>query len=309
MSTSRNVHQCIAALEVDEGSGGQVRRAIGNPKLQHFSPFLMLDHFTSNGQGGFPDHPHRGQETITYLLSGYVDHEDFTGGKGNLGPGDLQFMTAGRGIVHSEIVRKLPNSSSSKTEGIQLWVDLPQHLKMCEPRYRDLRASDIPLVTSDENLVSVKVICGESNGVKSIPSISYTPVWILDIAICPGGRISQPVPLGWSVFAYTFSGNVFLTSEDVVHYVKPLHLVVFDHDGDCITASVANDAESDAHFILVAGQPLAQPIVHYGPFVMTSQEEIYQAISDYRNSRNGFERALKWKSEIGTRYLMLNNTR
>ncbi|KAJ5157590.1 uncharacterized protein N7482_008690 [Penicillium canariense] len=299
MSAARAIRQVFLAIEQAEGAGARVRRSIGTAKLRNFSPFLMLDHFTIGKGAGFPDHPHRGQETITYLLSGGVDHEDFAGNKGTIGPGDLQFMTAGRGIMHAEMPHENPDGSPNV--GMQLWVDLPQQLKMCEPRYRDLRASEIPLAKADDGRVEIKVISGQSQGVDSVRDLAYTPVWILDVTIRPGGRLSQVLPQGWNAFAYTLSGNTVFGSNNSTQVVKEFHNVVFEQAGDLVEASVPDNADSESRFIIVAGQPLDQKVVQYGPFVLTSQEEVYQAMLDYQTASNGFEKSRNWQSEIGKR--------
>ncbi|CAI7591262.1 unnamed protein product [Penicillium bialowiezense] len=299
MSVPRAIRQVFLAIEQSEGAGARVRRSIGTAKLRNFSPFLMLDHFTIGKGAGFPDHPHRGQETITYLLSGGVDHEDFAGNKGTIGPGDLQFMTAGRGIMHAEMPHE--NEDGSPNVGMQLWVDLPQKLKFCEPRYRDLRATEIPIATVDDGRVEVKVISGQSHGVDSVRDLAYTPVWILDITIKPGGRIAQPLPQGWNSFAYTLAGETVFGSSDSTRIVKEFHNVEFQQDGDLVELSVPDNAEKDARIFLVAGQPLDQKVVQYGPFVLNTQEEVYQAMLDYQTASNGFERTRNWQSEIGKR--------
>lgn len=305
----RKIANFFLAREQSEGAGARVRRSIGTPKLRNFSPFLMLDHFSIAPGAGFPDHPHRGQETITYLLQGGVDHEDFAGNKGTIHAGDLQFMTAGRGIMHAEM--PVQNPDGSPNVGLQLWVDLPAKLKACEPRYRDLRASEVPTVDVDEGKVHVKVISGQSHGVDSVKELAYTPVWLLDVTIKPGGKIVQALPQGFNAFAYTLSGTArFLNGAETAEPspaeveeksapVGPYHNVVFDQQGDSIVASVASDASEDARFILVAGLPLDQKVVQYGPFVVNSQEEVYQAMMDYSTHTNGFERAKDWESEIG----------
>lgn len=299
MSIPRTIRTAFLAVEKAEGAGARVRRSIGVAKLRNFSPFLMLDHFTIGKGAGFPDHPHRGQETITYLLSGGVDHEDFAGNKGTIGPGDLQFMTAGRGIMHAEMPHENPDGSPNV--GMQLWVDLPKALKMCEPRYRDLRASEIPVAEVDEGRVSVKVISGQSHGVDSVRDLAYTPVWILDVTVRPGGRITQALPKGWNAFAYILAGEVVIGSQDQTQKIKEFHNVVFNQEGDFIEASVPDNAEKEARFMLVAGQPLDQEIVQYGPFVLSTKEDIYQAMMDYQTASNGFERMRGWESEIGKR--------
>ncbi|CAI4211776.1 unnamed protein product [Parascedosporium putredinis] len=211
MSTSRAIRKIFLAVEQAEGAGARVRRSIGTPQLRNFSPFLMLDHFSIKPGAGFPDHPHRGQETITYLLQGGVDHEDFAGNSGTIGPGDLQFMTAGRGIMHAEMPRQ--NVDGSANVGLQLWVDLPSELKLCEPRYRDLRASEIPEVTVDDDKVTIKIISGQSHGVDSVKDLAYTPVWILDVRVKPGGKVTQPLPEGWNAFAYMLEGGAWFGEE------------------------------------------------------------------------------------------------
>ncbi|OQU93996.1 Pirin cupin domain-containing protein [Cladophialophora immunda] len=298
MTTPRQIKFSFLAREQSEGAGAVVRRSVGTPKLRHFTPFLMLDHFRISPGAGFPDHPHRGQETITYLLQGGVNHEDFAGNAGKIGPGDLQFMTAGRGIVHAE----MPVQTEDLSVGMQLWVDLPENLKSCEPRYRDLRAEEIPIAKTEDGKVEVKVISGKSEGVESLKDLAYTPVWLLDISIQPGGKITQEIPHGWNAFAYTLEGAATFSNGSDAHKaetITPYHNVVFEQAGDVVTASVEEGAQEGARFILVAGQPLDQNIVQYGPFVTTSKEAIYQAMMDFQTSSNGFERAANWESEIG----------
>ena len=299
MSLPRAIRQVFLAIEQSEGAGARVRRSIGTSKLRNFSPFLMLDHFSVAPGAGFPDHPHRGQETITYLLKGAVDHEDFAGHAGTIEAGDLQFMTAGRGIMHAEMPRQNPDGSANV--GMQLWVDLPEKLKKCEPRYRDLRAAEIPTIKVDDGNVTIKIISGQSHGTDSVQELAYTPVWIFDVTIAPGGKVTQPLPLGWNAFAYTLAGSTaFGTPESKTdQLVAPYHNVVFEQEGDSVSAHVPTDAAEDAHFILVAGLPLDQKVVQYGPFVLSSQDEVYQAMLDYQSHSNGFERAKGWRSEIG----------
>ena len=297
MSVPRAIRQAFLAIEQSEGAGARVRRSIGTSKLRNFSPFLMLDHFTSSPGSGFPDHPHRGQETITYLLKGAVDHEDFAGNKGTIETGDLQFMTAGRGIMHAEMPRQNPDGSANV--GMQLWVDLPEKLKSCEPRYRDLKAKEIPTILVDDGKVTVKIISGRSHGTDSAQELAYTPVWIFDITIAPGGNIAQELPAGWNAFAYTLSGSTTFGAGKDETTVGQYHNVVFEQIGDNVNASVSKDAKEPGKFILVAGLPLDQKVVQYGPFVVNSQEEVYQAMMDYQTHSNGFERAKGWQSEIG----------
>ena len=260
---------------------------------------LILEQRLTNVGAGFPDHPHRGQETITYLLSGAVDHEDFAGNKGTIETGDLQFMTAGRGIVHAEMPQQ--NDKGEANVGMQLWVDLPKELKSCEPRYRDLRAKEIPQATSEDGKVTVKVISGLANvgNTESLKELAYTPVWLLDFTVKPGGSVKQSLPKGWNAFAYLLNGTTIFSTGGESRPIEQYHNVVFEADGDSIEASVEEGAEQESRFILVAGLPLDQPIVQYGPFVVTSREEVIQAMTDYQTHSNGFERAYNWESEIG----------
>lgn len=246
MSVPRAIRQAFLAIEQSEGAGARVRRSIGTPKLRNFSPFLMLDHFAIPPGAGFPDHPHRGQETITYLLQGAVDHEDFAGNSGTIEAGDLQFMTAGKGIMHAEMPRQ--NADGSPNVGMQLWVDLPQKLKKCEPRYRDLRASEIPKIELDDGKVSIKIISGQSHGTDSVQELAYTPVWIFDITIRPGGKVTQTLPEGWNAFAYTLAGSAAFGVGADQTTVGQYHNVVFDQKGDSVVVEVSKDAKEDAQF-------------------------------------------------------------
>ncbi|KUJ15227.1 RmlC-like cupin [Mollisia scopiformis] len=214
----------------------------------------MLDHFTIKPGAGFPDHPHRGQETITYLLEGAVDHEDFAGNAGTIKAGDLQFMTAGRGIMHAEMPRQNPDDSANV--GMQLWVDLPEKLKKCEPRYRDLRAKEIPSVDVDDGKVHIKVISGQSHGVDSVKELAYTPVWIMDIEIKPGGKVVQNLPEGWNAFAYTLSGSTAFGVGKDKTIVGQYHNVVFEQKGDEVVAEVEEEAKENEHFTLCHVAPL-----------------------------------------------------
>lgn len=249
--------------------------------------------------------------SITYLLEGAVDHEDFAGNAGTIHAGDLQFMTAGKGIMHAE----MPSQKFGVNVGMQLWVDLPEKLKKCEPRYRDLKASEIPQIDLDDGKVTVKIISGQSHGKDSVQELAYTPVWIFDIEIKPGGTISQALPIGWNAFAYTLAGTSTFGTGKNETTVGQYHNVVFEREGDEVLIKVAQDTKessrirkfifSDAcvmylyHLVLVAGLPLDQNIVQYGPFVLNTKEEVYQAMFDYQTHTNGFERAAGWRSEIG----------
>lgn len=283
----KSVVKVVESKWQPEGSGAMVRRSIGRPELRKLDPFLLLDEFAGNGKdgSGFPDHPHRGFETVSYLLEGEFYHEDFVGHKGRLGPGDLQWMTAGRGVVHSEMPGPVD------TKGLQLWVNLRAAEKMIEPGYQELSADEIR--TNAQDGTTVKVIAGESMGVKS-PVRTRTPTYFLDFTVNPGSRFEQPVPSGWASFAYILKGAVTFGSTRVEAH----HTVVFDgQTGDKV--AFKNEGQATAKFVLIAGQPIGEPVVQHGPFVMNTKDEIQQALSDYHKGQNGFERAVSWKSVMG----------
>ncbi|KAF2020311.1 hypothetical protein BU24DRAFT_366187, partial [Aaosphaeria arxii CBS 175.79] len=274
----------------------RVRRSIGTSQLRNLTPFLMLDHLDSRlgsaGNAGAPDHPHRGQETISYVLSGGIDHEDFAGNHGTLEAGDLQFMTAGRGIMHSEIPRV--DSEDTPNIGLQLWVDLPKALKYCEPRYRNLKAKDIPHAVADDGKVKCKVISGQAFGVESWKELSYTPVWFLHFVLLPKGKFKLPLPKGWNAFLYVLSGEISVEDGDQTRTYNRFTNVVLEKEGDSVGVEAVEGASDEASFIIIAGMPLDQPVVQYGPFVATSKAEVMQAVVDFRTGQNGFERAVNW---------------
>ena len=206
-------------------------------------------------------------------------------------------MTAGRGIVHAEMPHD--NGDGSSNIGMQLWVDLPKSLKSCEPRYRDLKAAEIPVATADEGKVVVKVISGRSYGVDSLQELAYTPVWLLDVTVQPGGKLVQSLPAGWNAFAYILEGTVTFDTGVTTQQVPQYHNTVFEQKGDQVIAFVPADVGKAARLILVAGLPLDQKIVQYGPFVLTEPNQVRQAMFDYQTFSNGFERARDWASDIG----------
>ncbi|KAH6676160.1 RmlC-like cupin domain-containing protein [Plectosphaerella plurivora] len=206
-------------------------------------------------------------------------------------------MTAGRGIVHAEMPKQNPDGSANV--GLQLWVDLPKELKSCEPRYRDLRAKEIPTVDVDDSKVHIKVISGQSHGIDSVRDLAYTPVWILDIEIKPGGKVAQPLPANWNAFAYVLEGDALFGGPEQKRLVEQYHNVILEQEGDVVNIEVDAGAEKAARIVLIAGTPLDQPIVQYGPFVVNSKDDVYKALSDYQTYSNGFERAQGWQSEIG----------
>lgn len=283
----RRVEKCVLSVEQSEGVGARVRRSIGRQELRNLDPFLMLDEFKVSKPAGFPDHPHRGFETVTYVLEGAIAHEDFCGHTGRLNPGDLQWMTAGKGVVHAEMP-----VSEEPVVGLQLWVNLSRRDKAIEPMYQELKGSQIP--KRHQEGVAVSVISGEALGVKS-KVFTRTPTMYLDLKLQPGAQHLQPVPSGWTAFIYTLSGSIYVGLDEEQQKVEAHHTVVFG-DGDAI--KVQNKGSETSHFVLIAGEPIKEPVVQRGPFVMTTEEEIKQAILDYKSGRNGFERAINWRSKI-----------
>ncbi|CAL5402695.1 unnamed protein product [Camellia sinensis] len=268
-----------------EGVGAIVRRSIGRFELKYFDPFLVLDEFSVSAPAGFPDHPHRGFETVTYMLQGAVTHEDFEGHKGTIGVGDLQWMTAGRGILHSE----MPAAQGTQ-KGLQLWINLSSKYKMIEPRYQEIASKDIAEASKDG--VNVRVIAGEALGTKS-PIYTRTPTMYLDFTLNAGTHLEQPIPVSWNAFVYVLEGEgVFGNSKSLA--VTSHHLLLLG-TGDGLEAW--NKSSKPLRFILVGGEPLGEPVMQLGPFVMNTQEEIDQTIEDYESYINGFEKARHWRSE------------
>ncbi len=279
MTQQRPVVSIIPSQETSDGAGVRLKRSVGSQRLSELDPFLLLDEFGSKDGAdyiaGFPDHPHRGFETVTYMLDGLMKHEDHKGNAGILRPGGVQWMTAGRGIIHSE----MPQQRKGLMRGFQLWVNLPATRKMCEPRYQNIEPEKIPEVTTDDG-VRIRVIAGETLGVQgAVDGIAVKPLY-LDIALPAGRRYRQPVPRGHTAFAYAYEGTVDLGGDEPASLLSGC-LAVFG-DGDAVEVAARG---GDARLLLIAGQPLREPIVRHGPFVMTSREEIVQAFRDYEAGR------------------------
>jgi hypothetical protein len=273
-SKSRGVAKIIEPQAVVEGAGVRLRRSIGTSTLDHLDPFLLLDHFQSKKaadyEAGFPLHPHRGIETVTYLLVGAVRHKDSVGNAGEIGPGDLQWMSAGRGIMHEEMPQVRPEGVA----GFQLWVNLPKKQKMSAPRYQNIHASEIPEIKRGKH-ASVRVIAGTVDGVTGpISGIAAEPTY-LDVALASSGTFAQPIQRGHSAFAYLFEGEARFGADDKAIVTAP-KLVVWG-EGDSI--EVRAD-KNPVRFLLVSGAPLNEPIARYGPFVMNTQEEIEQTLRE-----------------------------
>lgn len=277
---SRNVIQIIKPQPVTEGAGVRLKRSIATATLDHLDPFLLFDHFGSGNPDdyikGFPMHPHRGIETVTYMIEGNVNHKDSIGNSGIIRSGDVQWMTAGGGIMHEE----MPQPAQGEMVGFQLWVNLPTSHKMTTPRYQNITSEQIPEISRKDG-VKIRVIAGEVDGVRgSVSEIFADPIY-LDVSISANGAFSHPIEKGHTAFAYIFEGEGTFGGDDKKQGKASSHpgLVVFG-DGDYIQARAHNDA---VRFLLISGKPLNEPIARYGPFVMNTQEEIQQALEDLRN--------------------------
>jgi redox-sensitive bicupin YhaK (pirin superfamily) len=276
----RAVRRIVEPQTVLEGAGVRLRRTIASRALDYLDPFLLLDHFDSDDPddyiAGFPMHPHRGIETVTYMLAGVVHHRDTLGNAGAIGAGDVQWMTAGGGIMHEE----MPKPREGRMAGFQLWVNLPAKDKMMSPRYQDVSAEQIPEVVR-ENGVKMRVITGTVDGVQGpVREIIADPIY-LDVTMPPEGVFVQPVERGHTAFAYVFEGEgtFGLAVGESGKAVSHPNLVVFE-DGDYVEVRAADQG---ARFLLVSGKPLYEPIARYGPFVMNTRAEIEQALRDWRN--------------------------
>jgi len=284
VQNTRKVERLIQGVATSDGAGVSLTRVLTG-KLQHrLDPFLMLDAFGSDDPddyiAGFPDHPHRGFETIMYMLAGRMRHRDSAGHEGLLGDGGVQWMTAGRGVIHSEI----PEQKDGVMEGFQLWLNLPAQNKMAEPWYRDFASADIPEYATVEG-VTVRVIAGESNGVAGAVSRTVTEPLYLDIHLPAGTSFSTAIPATHNAFIYTYRGAAHVAGMQVD--LQRMGILSNTAGADGVTVS----ATEPTQLILVAGKPLNEPIVQYGPFVMNTQEEIHQALEDFRSGSFASERS------------------
>jgi redox-sensitive bicupin YhaK (pirin superfamily) len=278
LHNSRTIESMIEGVATSDGAGVKLTRVLTG-KLQHrLDPFLMLDAFGSDNPddyiAGFPDHPHRGFETVTYMLSGLMRHRDSAGHEGLLGSGGVQWMTAGRGVIHSEI----PEQKDGVMEGFQLWLNLPAQSKMAEPWYRDFSSEQIPEYVTAEN-ATVRVISGSSNGVSGAVSRQITEPLYLDVHVPAGASFATAIPNSHNAFIYVYRGAVNVG--DVQVESRRMGILSNTAKADSLRITVTEEAR----FILVAGKPLNEPIVQYGPFVMNTQEEIHKALDDFRSGR------------------------
>ncbi|CAB3796125.1 hypothetical protein LMG28688_04240 [Paraburkholderia caffeinitolerans] len=289
MSAVRSIAHVFPAVRTTEGGGFIVNRPFPTRQLMDFDPFLLLDEmgpvdYAPGAAKGAPDHPHRGFETVTYMLEGRSGHKDSAGHSGMLAPGDVQWMTAGAGVVHSEMPDPEFVRTGGRMHGLQLWVNLPASDKMIAPRYQEMLHARIPQGRSADGRATVKVIAGESLGAKAAIE-TRTPILYLHFTLAPGARVEQPVPAGWNVFAYGLSGTAQYAGNGEA--IGAQQMVAFAGDGDTVTIATPADATEPAEVLLIGGLPLNEPVVRYGPFVMNTEQEIREAVLDYQAGRMG----------------------
>jgi quercetin 2,3-dioxygenase len=275
---TRHVTRIVRGQPVSDGAGVKLNRIIGQRDFDMLDPFLMLDEFRSDQAGdylaGFPNHPHRGFETVTYMLAGRMRHGDNQGNSGLLSPGSVQWMTAGRGIVHSE----MPEQEDGLMWGFQLWVNLPASEKMSAPRYQDITPEKIPVVEPTPG-VSVRVIAGALGDVVGpVSGVATAPVY-LDISLNARAEYDAPIPPGHSVFAYVYDGSALIGDESDAQVLERGELAVLAGDGAVRVRAV----DATTRMIIVAGKPLNEPVAKYGPFVMNTPEQIVEAIRDFQS--------------------------
>ncbi|MBK7023151.1 MAG: pirin family protein [Sulfuritalea sp.] len=275
---SRRIERQVIGRPTSDGAGVKLTRVLTQPLQRRLDPFLMLDAFGSDNPddyiAGFPDHPHRGFETITYMIAGRMRHRDSAGHEGLLENGGVQWMTAGRGVIHSEI----PQQEAGVMEGFQLWLNLPASEKMSAPWYRDFAAAELPRFVTDAG-VDVTVIAGESHGVTGAVTREATAPLYLDLHLPAGARFEQPLPAGHNAFVYAYRGEVRIGAETLP--AQRMAILANDAGAD----GVSIEAVGEAKVLLIAGRPLKEAIAQYGPFVMNTDQEIYQALNDFRDGR------------------------
>lgn len=286
---TRTVAGVVNSIETLEGGGFLVRRPFPVASFSEFDPFLLLDEMGPMEVGpgeakGAPDHPHRGFETVTYLLSGEMEHKDSRGHAGRLTPGDVQWMTAGAGVVHSEMPSAAFQRDGGRMHGFQLWVNLPQREKMTKPRYQEIPRERIPEAKSADGLVTVRVLAGEAMGQQAVIE-THTPIVYLHYTIEPGGVVEQRVPEEYNTFAYIIDGAGFFGAER--ERAGDGQMVMFAQDGYTIRIENPAQLERRLDVLLIAGVPLNEPVARYGPFVMNTEGEIRQAFEDYVRGRMG----------------------
>jgi len=286
----RTIKQVIKARRQTEGGGFQIRRPLPSPGVRYIDPILLVDEmgpadYLPGEALGAPDHPHRGFETVTYMLAGEFEHRDSAGHAGRLQAGDVQWMTAGRGVVHSEMPSARILEQGGRVHGFQIWVNLPSRLKMTEPRYQEVAADNIPEANSADGLARVRVIAGEAMGVAACID-THIPIvyqhWILQ----PGADVEQPLPHDHNALLYVFSGELISAGTPLADGEMGVL-----GKGDKLNLTVAETAGEPAQVLLLGGIPIGEPVVQHGPFVMNTKEEIGQAIEDYQQGKMGIIRS------------------
>ncbi len=281
----RGVSHVFKARRAQDGDGVDLRRAFPGNEIMDIDPFLLLDRmgptrFDAGDARGFPPHPHRGFETVTYLLSGEFQHRDSWGNRGVLRPGDVQWMTAGSGLVHSELPGETLVREGGTLHGFQLWVNLPRKDKMAAPRYQDTSSDRIPVTRNAGGTVTVKVIAGESLGTKGAID-TRIPILYLHVTLAPGAEFTQSIPRSENGFAYVIQGEA--TAGDAKAGAN--QVMIFDRSADEVR--IVNSGATPASLLLIAGEPIGEPVARYGPFVMNSRAELQQAFEDFQAGRMG----------------------
>jgi redox-sensitive bicupin YhaK (pirin superfamily) len=284
VATPRGIDHIVAGVSTSDGDGVKLTRVLQQPLQKRLDPYLMLDAFGSDNPGdyigGFPNHPHRGFETVTYMIAGRMRHRDSAGHEGLLQNGGVQWMTAGRGLVHSE----LPEQEDGLMEGFQLWLNLPAKDKMREPWYRDIQSEEIPEYTTAAG-VHVRVIAGASHGIEGAVRRENTEPLYLDITLPPGAEFAQPLPDDHNALVYAFRESVWIAGSEVS--TRRMAILANDPGSDGVVLRAGATNHSPARALLIAGKPLHEPIAQYGPFVMNTQEQLKEAVQDFQSGKFG----------------------
>jgi len=289
-----NILKQYFPVEQSEGAGAKVMRVVGGKEQSHMDPILLCDYFSIKLPTGFPDHPHRGFETVTYVLEGSMYHEDFMGVRDVIGPGDCQWMTAGKGIMHAE----MPGSYDEVTKGIQIWVNLPMAKKMMDPMYQDFKSDQIQEYNEKDGSLKVRVIAGETHGVtgRVVPNSKSL---FYDVHVAPGQEFRTDIPVGFEGFIFVYQGKNLTFGENGETTLGFEQTTLFTaSEGSNKLVVKANNSGDQARFIITAGLPNNEPIKQHGPFVMNTDSEISATFDDFENFRNGFEPRRAWRSKI-----------
>ena len=286
--TQRTIKQIITAHHQKEGGGFIVRRPFPTSELNAFDPFLLIDEmgpviYKPGEAVGAPDHPHRGFETVTYMLEGEMEHKDSAGNRGRLTPGDVQWMTAGSGVVHSEMPSPRMMVEGGRMHGFQIWVNIPGAFKMSPPRYQEIPSHQIPTAKTEDGLAHVRVIAGEALGIQAVID-THIPIVYHDWTLKPGANIEIKLEQNLNAGIYIFSGTAQL-GPDFTKVTDGQFAML--NEGSGIQVTVSTDEPKDARFLVLAGKPIGEPVARYGPFVMNTQEELKQAFADYQSGRMG----------------------